>query len=274
MYNKGLWEISGHWGKYRENMFLVLDNETGEHDFSLKPMNCPSHHLYFGTKKHSYRELPLRLRDLRRVAPERGLRRARRTNASAAVPAGRLPRLPHGEPDRRRSGADRRNDPRGSTRTFGLAATLGFATRPEQRSPAACPSSALNKDCRHALERARRWSTGSRLSLKSSVRRNAYSAATSPGVRAAATAKTSSKNRIPSPRRNAGNTHSWPPGLRSRLSLPASPAVACATSARDIESLQRRNRRPLVPHVVIGFANGFQDAQPSANKQLCLQPQL
>ena len=60
MYNKGLWEISGHWGKYRENMFLVLDNETGEHDFSLKPMNCPSHHLYYASRKHSYRELPLR----------------------------------------------------------------------------------------------------------------------------------------------------------------------------------------------------------------------
>ncbi|HYO52957.1 threonine--tRNA ligase [Archangium sp.] len=61
LYNKGLWEISGHWGKYKENMFLVLDNETGEHDFSLKPMNCPSHHIYYGFKKHSYRDLPLRL---------------------------------------------------------------------------------------------------------------------------------------------------------------------------------------------------------------------
>ncbi|HVG24712.1 MAG TPA: threonine--tRNA ligase [Thermoanaerobaculia bacterium] len=60
MYNKGLWEISGHWGKYKENMFLVLDNETEEHDFSTKPMNCPSHHLLFGMKKHSYRDLPLR----------------------------------------------------------------------------------------------------------------------------------------------------------------------------------------------------------------------
>ena len=60
LYNKALWEKSGHWGKYRENMFLVLDRETGEHDFSLKPMNCPSHHLYFASRKHSYRELPLR----------------------------------------------------------------------------------------------------------------------------------------------------------------------------------------------------------------------
>ncbi|HEY4132469.1 MAG TPA: threonine--tRNA ligase [Gemmatimonadaceae bacterium] len=60
LYNKDLWEISGHWGKYKENMFLVLDNETGEHDFSLKPMNCPSHYLLYQSKKHSYRELPLR----------------------------------------------------------------------------------------------------------------------------------------------------------------------------------------------------------------------
>jgi threonyl-tRNA synthetase len=60
LYNKALWEKSGHWGKYRENMFLVLDKETGEHDISLKPMNCPSHHLYFASRKHSYRELPLR----------------------------------------------------------------------------------------------------------------------------------------------------------------------------------------------------------------------
>ncbi|HYC89035.1 MAG TPA: threonine--tRNA ligase [Thermoanaerobaculia bacterium] len=61
LFNKGLWEISGHWGKYKENMFLVYNSETEEHDFSMKPMNCPSHHLYFGMKKHSYRDLPLRL---------------------------------------------------------------------------------------------------------------------------------------------------------------------------------------------------------------------
>src|ERR1700687_4981911 len=60
LFNKGLWEISGHWGKYKENMFLVQDSETGEHDFSLKPMNCPSHHLFYQRKKKSYRELPLR----------------------------------------------------------------------------------------------------------------------------------------------------------------------------------------------------------------------
>jgi threonyl-tRNA synthetase len=60
LYNKSLWELSGHWGKYQENMFLVLDNETGEHEFGLKPMNCPSHHLMFAARQHSYRDLPLR----------------------------------------------------------------------------------------------------------------------------------------------------------------------------------------------------------------------
>jgi threonyl-tRNA synthetase len=67
LYNKGLWEISGHWGKYKENMFLVEDSEAkaagdaDPHNFSLKPMNCPSHHLYYGFRKQSYRDLPLRL---------------------------------------------------------------------------------------------------------------------------------------------------------------------------------------------------------------------
>ena len=67
LYNKGLWETSGHWGKYKENMFLVEDSElraAGDpepYTFSLKPMNCPSHHLYYGFKKQSYRDLPMRL---------------------------------------------------------------------------------------------------------------------------------------------------------------------------------------------------------------------
>ncbi|MBP6627817.1 MAG: threonine--tRNA ligase [Kofleriaceae bacterium] len=67
IYNKGLWEISGHWGKYKENMFLIEDSEAraaGESEpytYSLKPMNCPSHHVFYGFKKQSYRDLPLRL---------------------------------------------------------------------------------------------------------------------------------------------------------------------------------------------------------------------
>jgi threonyl-tRNA synthetase len=68
LYNKSLWEKSGHWGKYRENMFLILDPEADpalpedeRASFSLKPMNCPSHHLFYQMKKRSYRELPMRL---------------------------------------------------------------------------------------------------------------------------------------------------------------------------------------------------------------------
>ena len=67
LFNKKLWEQSGHWGKYRENMFLVFDKESDPAlpveerlDMSLKPMNCPSHHLIYGMGKRTYRELPLR----------------------------------------------------------------------------------------------------------------------------------------------------------------------------------------------------------------------
>ncbi len=67
LFNKRLWETSGHWGKYKENMFLVLDTEADpslpldeRFNQSLKPMNCPSHHLIYKMGKRSYRELPLR----------------------------------------------------------------------------------------------------------------------------------------------------------------------------------------------------------------------
>ncbi|ACG73124.1 threonyl-tRNA synthetase [Anaeromyxobacter sp. K] len=67
LFNKRLWETSGHWGKYRENMFLVVDSESDPAlpledrcSFSLKPMNCPSHHLIYRMDKRSYRELPVR----------------------------------------------------------------------------------------------------------------------------------------------------------------------------------------------------------------------
>lgn len=67
LFNKRLWETSGHWGVYRENMFLVFDKESDPAlpvedrlSMSLKPMNCPSHHLIYKNGKRSYRELPLR----------------------------------------------------------------------------------------------------------------------------------------------------------------------------------------------------------------------
>ena len=57
MYDTDIWEASGHWEKYRDNMFLIPD---GERTFGLKPMNCPGHMLLFGRQLRSYRELPIR----------------------------------------------------------------------------------------------------------------------------------------------------------------------------------------------------------------------
>jgi threonyl-tRNA synthetase len=58
IYDKALWITSGHWEKFRENMFLIPVGE--EHVYGIKPMNCPGHMLLFGSKLRSYRDLPLR----------------------------------------------------------------------------------------------------------------------------------------------------------------------------------------------------------------------
>ena len=60
MFNKKLWEISGHWEHYKEDMFLF---KIGNEDFSLKPMNCPSHCLIFKNEIRSHKNLPLRIAD-------------------------------------------------------------------------------------------------------------------------------------------------------------------------------------------------------------------
>ncbi|WJE54943.1 threonine--tRNA ligase [Bacillus cereus] len=58
MMNQGLWEESGHWNHYKDNMyFSEVDNKS----FALKPMNCPGHMLIFKNKLHSYRDLPIRM---------------------------------------------------------------------------------------------------------------------------------------------------------------------------------------------------------------------
>jgi threonyl-tRNA synthetase len=54
---KGLWEKTGHWDKYRDNMFTT---ESEKRDYALKPMNCPGHILIFKQGLKSYRDLPLR----------------------------------------------------------------------------------------------------------------------------------------------------------------------------------------------------------------------
>jgi threonyl-tRNA synthetase len=56
--DQGLWEKTGHWDKYRENMFVT---ESEKRDFALKPMNCPGHILIYKHGIKSYRDLPLRM---------------------------------------------------------------------------------------------------------------------------------------------------------------------------------------------------------------------
>ena len=55
--DKGLWEKTGHWQNYRENMFTT---ESEKREYALKPMNCPGHVLIFKSSMRSYRDLPLR----------------------------------------------------------------------------------------------------------------------------------------------------------------------------------------------------------------------
>jgi threonyl-tRNA synthetase len=57
IFDKVLWERSGHWEKFRENMFLIPEDD---HTFAIKPMNCPGHMVLFANTLRSYRELPLR----------------------------------------------------------------------------------------------------------------------------------------------------------------------------------------------------------------------
>ena len=57
VFNKALWETSGHWAHYRENMFLV---ESEQEQMGLKAMNCPGHFLIYATEMRSYKDLPIR----------------------------------------------------------------------------------------------------------------------------------------------------------------------------------------------------------------------
>ena len=69
MYNKSLWETSGHWGKYRDDMFLILDNESGNHDSSLKPIELSVALPAVPGEAPLLPRTPDPLRDVRRSAP-------------------------------------------------------------------------------------------------------------------------------------------------------------------------------------------------------------
>jgi threonyl-tRNA synthetase len=57
IFDSVLWETSGHWGKYREQMFVT---QAEDRQMAIKPMNCPGHAHLFASERHSYRELPIR----------------------------------------------------------------------------------------------------------------------------------------------------------------------------------------------------------------------
>ncbi len=61
MLNRQLWETSGHWYHYKENMYTTSIDDT---DFAVKPMNCPGGLLVYKSEPHSYRDLPLRMGEL------------------------------------------------------------------------------------------------------------------------------------------------------------------------------------------------------------------
>jgi threonyl-tRNA synthetase len=61
MMQRFLWERSGHWENYRENMYV---SRIDEEDYAIKPMNCPGGMLLFGRKHHSYRDLPIRAAEI------------------------------------------------------------------------------------------------------------------------------------------------------------------------------------------------------------------
>jgi threonyl-tRNA synthetase len=63
IFNKALWERSGHWSHYRQNMFVIESPGEVVEEMGVKAMNCPGHMLVFGSESRSYRDLPLRLHE-------------------------------------------------------------------------------------------------------------------------------------------------------------------------------------------------------------------
>ncbi|MDR2697833.1 MAG: threonine--tRNA ligase [Holophagales bacterium] len=64
VFDVSVWKTSGHYDNFRESMFFT---DVEDRPFALKPMNCPGHCLIYGTERHSYRELPIRMADFGRL---------------------------------------------------------------------------------------------------------------------------------------------------------------------------------------------------------------
>ena len=98
--DRSLWEASGHWENFRENMFVAESRD--ERVLAVKPMNCPGHVLIFRDRLSSYRELPHAPRRIRQLPSERAVGRAARHHAGARLHPGRRAYLLHRRPDQER----------------------------------------------------------------------------------------------------------------------------------------------------------------------------
>ena len=94
--DRALWETSGHWQNYKENMFTT---ESEKRDFAIKPMNCPGHVQIFNSRPAQLPRPAAALRRVRRMPSQRALGRAARHHARARLHAGRRPHLLHGRAD-------------------------------------------------------------------------------------------------------------------------------------------------------------------------------
>ena len=90
--DRSLWEKSGHWENYKDNMFTT---ESEKRDFAIKPMNCPGHIQIFNSGHEELSRPAAALRRVRPMPPQRAVRRAARHHARARVHAGRRPHLLH-----------------------------------------------------------------------------------------------------------------------------------------------------------------------------------
>ena len=117
-------------------MFLM---NVHDGEYGVKPMNCPGHCYLFGSRKYSYRDLPIRYADFSRLAPLRAVRRAFRSDARALVCPGRRAYLLHAGAARRRARAIRRDDARRSTKYSASTASKSLC-RPGRRSFSAASS--------------------------------------------------------------------------------------------------------------------------------------
>ena len=93
---RALWEKTGHWDKYRENMFVT---ESEKRDYALKPMNCPGHIIIFKQGIKSYRDLPLRFGEFGQCHRNEPSRWFARHHARACIHARRRPHFLYRRPN-------------------------------------------------------------------------------------------------------------------------------------------------------------------------------